>query len=382
MAPRVLIFSAAFGAGHIKAAEAVIEAIQAVSPGSEIIHLDCGELISKRFNSLLKGFYIRMLKSTPRVWGRFYKSTSNISDDSLVQSFLDSLGQNDYLRYIQELRPDLIICTYPTIAGVLAKLRKKKALDIPLATVVTDYSVHSQWIHSGVDLFIVGCADVARGLIDRGIEPERIKVTGIPVNPRFESSLDRNEVMARLGLRTDLPTVLVMGGAYGVLSELKTICRQLADSPWPVQTIVVCGRDKKLFDSLEDTVQNARNTMIRFGFVNNVAELMTAANLVITKAGGLTVSEALTRKLPLVIFKPIPGQEEANANFVARIGAGRTANNLPELEAIVNTLLREPEQLEEMRRAAASALPGNAAIRAAEYMLQLVGSTLPLAGGE
>lgn len=370
---RVLIFSATFGAGHVRAAEAIIESIRTIEPDAEIKHLDCWAILNKGFNAVARDFYIGMIKRTPKLWGKLYYGTAKISPDSVLQRFLDNTGHSKYLEYIHSFRPDLIVCTYPTVAGVIARLRAKKTVQVPLVVVITDYTVHNQWIHTGVDLYIVGSKEIYDDFAARGIDPDRIKVTGIPVSPRFESSLDRHQIRQELGLRPNRPTCLIMGGAYGVLSDLKGLCQTLAHTPVPAQAIVVCGRDKHLYKSLDSVIEDAVNPVVRFGFVRNVEELMSAADIVITKAGGLTVSEALTKRLPLIIYKPIPGQEQENAAFLERIGAGRTARNKEELEKTLLCLLEHPEDLSIMQKAAAQALPGHAAARAVQYMLELIG---------
>ncbi|KNZ69670.1 monogalactosyldiacylglycerol synthase [Thermincola ferriacetica] len=369
---RVLVFSATFGAGHVRAAEAVIEAIHIREPYAMVTHLDCGEFLSKTFNNVIKNVYIGMIKYSPKLWGKFYYGTAKVSPDSLIQRFLNQMGQKDFEKLICSLQPDLIICTYPTVAGVISQLKLKHRLNVPLVTVITDYVVHSQWIHPGVDMYIVGCKEVFDGLVLRGIDPARIKVTGIPVSPRFERYLNRAEIISRLGLCPGQPTLLIMGGVYGVLDSLKDVCKLFAESEFPVQSIVVCGKDDKLYKSIDEIVDKARNPIVRLGFVSNVEELMSAADLIITKAGGLTVSEALTKRLPLVIYRPIPGQEEGNAVFLRKIGAGKTAESLEELGHIVHFLLKHPEELERMRNKAQNAIPGRAAERAVEHMLDLV----------
>jgi len=368
----VLIFSASFGAGHVRAAEAVIEALRSKEPNVEITHLDFGAFLSKTFNTVIKNTYIELIKHTPKLWGKFYYRTSKIPPDSILQRFLNGLGRREFVKFIQVLQPDLVICTYPTVAGVLAQQRLKGVLVVPLVTVVTDYAVHSQWIHPGVDLYIVGCSSVYDGLVARGIKPSSIRITGIPVSPKFERKLDRQEVLKDLDLQPHLPTVLVMGGAYGVLGGAKWICKILAETDLPVQTIIVCGQDEKLYKALDPFLEDGNNPIVRFGFVKNVEELMSAADMIITKAGGLTVSEALTKQVPLVIFRPIPGQEEENAIYLEAIGAGRAAKSEEELAKIIFALLRHPKELERMRRAAAEAVHGRAAERAVEGMLQLL----------
>ena len=245
-------------------------------------------------------------------------------------------------------------------------------LNVALVTVVTDYAVHSQWIHPGVDLYIVGCKHVFEGLVARGIDPHSIRITGIPVSPKFDLELDRQEVLKKLDLSPKRLTVLVMGGAYGVLGGAKSVCRMLSDTTFPVQSIVVCGPDEKLYKSLDPYMEEGNNRVARFGYVKNVEELMSASDIIITKAGGLTVSEALTKRVPLVIFRPIPGQEEENAIYLEAIGAGRVANTEEELEKIIFALLKHPKDLERMRRAATKAVLGRTAEQAVEEMLQLL----------
>lgn len=369
---RVLVFSATFGAGHLRAAEATIEAIRTKAPEADITHLDFGAFLSKRLNKIVKNTYIELIKHTPRLWGKFYYRTSKIRPDSVLQRLINIIGRREFLDYIRELRPDVIICTYPTIAGVLGELRLKDALQIPIVSVVTDYAVHSQWVNSGVDLYIVGNQEVKYGLTSRGIAPEHIHITGIPVSPKFEIELNREELATKFKLLPERPTFLVMGGAYGVLGGAKEVCKILADAEEPVQTLVVCGQDEKLFKSLDGLIAEAKNPISRFGFVKNVEELMTVSDVIITKAGGLTVSEALTERLPLIIFKPIPGQEEENAYYVEKIGAAKLAETGEELEKIIHHILSHPKEIDKMRQAAAKALPGHAAEKAVEQILNLI----------
>lgn len=368
---RILVFSASFGAGHLKAAEAMIEAIKNVEPTAEIVHEDFMMLINRTLNHLIRASYIKLIKRAPEIWGKFYNGTQQISEDSLFQRFLNTLGRARFIEYIQALKPDVIVCTYPTVAGILAQLRLKGKIHIPLVTVITDYTVHSQWIHLGVDLYIVGSMKINDGLVERGIAPHRIQVTGIPINPRFENKTDRKKILAELGLDTKRMTFLIMGGAYGVLERAKWMCKLITMSQVSLQVIIVCGKDNGLFKSLDSVVEKAQNPIVRFEFVNNVNELMTAADVIITKAGGLTVTEALTKHLPMIIYKPIPGQEESNAAFIHEIGAGRIARTDEEFVAILNELIEAPNELKRMSYTSVKAFPEHSALRAVESILEL-----------
>lgn len=367
---RILVFSAAFGNGHFRAAEAVIEGIRLKEPSAEIIHLDFGDFLSKRLNTVAKSLYMEMIKHTPRLWGRFYARTAKLKPKSIMQRFLNQLGRSDFLNYIQALEPDIIVCTYPTVSSVLAQLRLERILHVPVITVITDYAVHSLWVHPGVDCYMVACEEVKTSLVSWGIKTERVRVTGIPVSPKFEQKIDRKQIISKLGLNPILPTFLVMGGVYEE-NIVKKICMQLADSLVPVQTIIVCGKNEKLYHFLEDISIQARNLILRFGYVHNVEELMEVSNLIITKAGGLTVSEALTKHLPLLIFKPIPGQEVENAQFVQRIGAGQIAGTEEELDELLSHFLTYPEAFKRMQDKVAVTLPGRSTGRVVDELLEL-----------
>ena len=368
---RILVFSASFGAGHLKAAEAMIETMKSVEPTAEIIHEDFMMLINSTLNHLIQASYIKLIKRAPEIWGKFYNRTQEIAEDSLFQRFLNTLGRTQFVKYIEAKRPDIIVCTYPTVAGVLAQLRQKGELTIPLVTVITDYTVHSQWIHPGVDLYIVGSTKIYEGLVERGIAPHRIQVSGIPVNPRFENKVDKKKILAELGLDSKRMTFLIMGGAYGVLEKAKWMCKLMTQSQAPLQVIVVCGKDRRLYQSLDSVVEEAQNPILRFQFVNNVNELMTVADVIVTKAGGLTVTEALTKRLPMIIYKPIPGQEESNAAFIHDIGAGRIAHTDEEFVAILDELVHAPNALKKMSFASVKAFPEHSALRAVESILEL-----------
>ena len=369
---RVLVFSAGFGQGHLRAAEAIIEGIRIKEPSAEFVHLDFSDFLNKQISSIIKIIYGEIIKYIPKFWGRIYYKTSKVQPKSLSQRLLNQLGRNDFLRYIQIFNPDFIVCTYPTVSSVLAQLRLDQILQVPVITVITDYTVHSHWVHPGVDQYIVACAEVKASLVSWGIKAQRIQVTGIPVSPKFEVEMDREQINAKLGLVSDIPTFLLMGGSYGVLKSAKRISKKLADSKVPVQTIIVCGKNEKLYHSLEEVIAQARNPMVRLGFVHNIEELMSVSDLIITKAGGLTVSEALTKHLPLVIYKPIPGQEDENAHLVQRLGAGIVAGTEVELGRLLNGFLNHPEDIEKMRIKATSALPGHSTERAVEEILKLV----------
>ncbi len=377
---RVLVISATYGAGHLRAAEAIIEEIEQKAPQAEITHLDFGEYISKTLNMIVKKSYIELIKHTPKLYGMFYYRTSKIRPDSPIQRFINLLGRKEFLDYITDLNPDVIISTYHIAGHILGELRHRGLLKAPVVSVVTDFGVHTQYINPGIDLYIGGCQDVHESLCAHGIAPDRIRVTGIPVSTKFEERLDREEVGQKLNLKPVSPTILLMAGAYGVSGGLRNICKILLNWEMPVQILVVCGRDEKLYRSMREL--QGKNPMTCYGYVRNVEELMSVADLIVTKAGGLTVSESLTKKLPMIIYKPIPGQEGENADFLSKVGAAKVAKDDEELEEIIKDLLTYPEKITQMKIAASNALPGHAAERAVEHIFTLTGEGTQIRVGQ
>ncbi len=360
---RVLVLSASYGAGHNQAARAIQQAIADKAPSTEVRIVDFFQFVSQPLNRLVQNVYVQSVRHLPLGYGMFYKTTSAISADSWWQRQLNGLGRQRLLDYLKVFRPDLIICTFPTPAGVLSEMRIEGSVDVPVFVVITDFTVHSQWLHPNIDRFFVAADEVAEGLQDRGIDRTDITVSGIPVGSEFSRRLGRREAREMLGLRTDLPMVLVMAGAFNMLSGVGDVVQILAEIEIPHQSVIIAGRDERLASKLRDLTGAAKHPVEVKGFVNNVHTMMSAADFLVTKAGGITISEALSCDLPLIIYRAIPGQEESNTAFLARSGAALPTRNYAELESAVRRLLSDRDGLAEMRAAARDlARPDAAAI--------------------
>ncbi len=315
---RVLILSASYGEGHQQAALAIRDALLEIYPTLDVRIMDYLRTVHPVLNSVARYCYLKSVRFAPALYGLFYKGTSRIAPSSLLQRRLNHLGFEDLLEFLSEYRPDIVVSTFPTPAGVMSLLKERQLTAIRSATIITDHAIHSQWIHAGTDHYFVGSDHVKTGLIRRGVPENRISITGIPIRPAFLAPRNRAEIRTKIGLRDDLPTLLVMGGAYGVLSDIEQICGELFQSRIHTQMIVVCGRNDKLREAIEELAKSARHPVWVFGFTREVDELMAVSDLVITKAGGLTISEALAMELPMVLYRPIPGQEVQNAAFLVK----------------------------------------------------------------
>lgn len=348
---RVLILSASYGEGHQQAALAVRDALIELQPGVDVRIVDYLEMVHPMLNSFARYAYLKSVRFAPALYGLFYNGTSRIAPSSLLQRRLNHLGLDDLEAYLREYSPDAVLSTFPTPAGVMSLLKERGLTSIPNATVITDHAIHNQWIHKCTDHYFVGSELVKKGLVQRGVPPERITTTGIPIRPAFLAPSNQAAIRAKLGLDERRPTVLIMGGAYGVLGDIVQICEELFQSENLGQMIVVCGRNEKLRVQIDLLAREARNPVWVFGFTREVHELMAVSNLIVTKAGGLTISEALAMELPMLLYRPIPGQETQNAAFLVKSRVAVLARTRKEVVTHVHRLLYDGgSRLKRMRQ--------------------------------
>jgi len=371
---RILILSSRFGEGHIKAGEALQRVLEMkYSSTCEVRHLDFGSFFFRKADYLMRKAYLNMVTKTPELWRLIYEKTALVTAEN-CSTLVNGFGSENLLNYIKDYAPEVIVNTHFIPAGLLAEFKKKGFLDIPLATVITDYRVHGVWIHSGIDLNLAGSQDVCAQLIDAGIPSGRIALTGIPLRPCFETPLSKAEARKKLGLDQDKQTILVMGGTGSLTGRKTGIIEIAANLSWfkTLQFLIVCGADELSYKQLTSE-RNGNNCPVSiYGYVDNVQDFMAASDLLISKGGALTISEALTIGLPVVMFKPIPGHEYGNAAFVEKAGAGLTVNSAEELVRQLEVLLKDQDKLQKMSEAAHSLLLRHTADKTAEAILQLL----------
>ncbi len=364
----VLNLTADYGAGHRRASSAIQDALKELSPDIRVLTLNYIWFVHPLLDRITQSLYVNTVKVAPELYRGFYYVTKAIDPDSIWQSALNNLGHRRLLRLLQRVRPRLVLCTFPTPAGVVGELKRRGLVDVPQVTVITDNAVHTQWVSSWTDLYMVGSDYVKRGLEQRGIGKDRILVTGIPIDKKFRGPWDRQALVEKYGLRPDLPIVLLLGSAYGMSPDAWETAQWLGQVSTPCQVLVVAGRDEKLKRKCEEATAGSRNPVKVFGFVDTMHELMALSEMAITKAGGLTVSEALATGLPLVIHRPIPGQEEENAKFLLRHGAAVTSKDANRTRQLALSLLRDAERRRRMREEALAIGHPHAAETAAHEM--------------
>jgi len=359
--PTVTVLTSSFGGGHRMIAQTVAAAIRELRPEWDVEVLDFFEkFVGRSFSRGVAWSYGFSARNAPFLYGSFYRTAQWVGAHPRLQGGLNRVGRRRLRDYLRSRRPSVVISTYPTPSAVLCSLKRRGEVDVPSVTILTDCASHSQWIHEGVDLYIVGHQGLREDLIRLGVPGERIQASGVPVRPGF---------VPRASCPADGP-VLITVGAEGMLRRAETLCRAVAQRA--PRIVVVCGRDESLRRALESLAPTLDGALEVHGFVEDIHRHYGRASLFVGKPGGVTVAEALVVGLPMVVYGAIPGQERANVAFVVAAGAGRATRTIPEVCATVGELLGDPGQLADMaHRAAALGMP-NAAHDAASSVIDLV----------
>lgn len=377
--PRVLILSAAVGAGHVRAAEALEAAFRAGPFPGEACHVDVLRYTNRAFRTLYSRGYIELVNKAPDLLGWLYDRFDVPWKVSRLQPAFEQLNLGPFVRLLRDLEPDWALCTHFLPAGIIAWLRRSHRLALPQAVVVTDFDVHAFWLIQGVEHYFVAREEARVYLAGAGVPPDRISVTGIPVHPLFATPRDKASMRRLHGLDEKLPTLLLSVGGFG-LDIASKILEGLLAVRTPVQVVAVAGKSADVRARLQRVADAAapRAHPVRvLGFTTAMDELMAAADLLVGKAGGLTSSEALARELPLLIINPIPGQEERNSDHLLEAGAALRCHTLSTLAWKVEHLLADPDRLCRLRAGAGAAARPRAAFDVVDRVATLLSTTPP-----
>jgi processive 1,2-diacylglycerol beta-glucosyltransferase len=345
-AGEILVFSAAAGAGHVSAAEALVAAL--VVRGRPARHEEVLRHTNPLFKRLYADLYLDLVNRQPQLLGWMYDALDKPWQFQKRRLALDRLNTGPLKRMLRLHPPRLALCTHFLPAEILLHLRSKDGLQIPLGIVVTDLDAHALWLYRGVDWYFVAREETRAHLARLGIPAETIHVTGIPVHPSFAAMRTQREARVALGLVPDLTTILVVAGGFGV-GPVEAIVREVRSVRGPVQVVTICGKNARLEKKLLELPTGDGAPLHVVGFTREMSEWMAAADLFVGKAGGLSSSEALARGLVLVIVNPIPGQEERNADHFLEEGVAIRCNTLATLSWKISVLLEDPARLGRMR---------------------------------
>jgi processive 1,2-diacylglycerol beta-glucosyltransferase len=370
--PRILILHAAIGTGHTTAARSLADAFRRKQLGEVRVEdiLDYG---SRLFRTALTRAYLEVSGRTPLLWKMLYESSDLEDPDAVVASNavrarIERLPLRQLEGFVTSYAPDAIVCTHMFPLTVLQRLKRQGALRQPLYCVITDYMVHSMWINDVVDGYFLASDATREAMIARGVPPTILHVTGIPVKLEIADPKTMEAARARRGLPADVPIVTLFGGGIEP-ARVRLVVTRLLTATKPGLLIVAAGRSQSLANSLADLGDGPSMRLLRLGLIDYVDDLVAASDLVITKSGGLIVSEVLARGTPMIVIDPIPGQEEWNADLVAGSGAGIQLRQPESVPLAALSLLSRPERLALMREQAVRVGRPRAALDIAEHVL-------------
>ena len=356
MLRRVLLLSASAGAGHVRAAQAIERAFTEIGEASgehrEVQHLDVLNYTNKVFRNLYSKAYIDLVNKMPEVPGWFYDKLDKPWKNERRRLALDKLNTRPLVKLLRQYQPDLIVCTHFLPAEIVSWLRAKERLTSRQVIVVTDFDVHAMWLVHHYEHYFVAIDEARVYLETLGIPPEKITVSGIPIDPVFAQRKDKQEMRAKHGLAADRTTILLSAGGFGV-GSVDALIAALMSLQHRAQIVAICGRNEELKERLSREASQLKpdaNVLVKpFGYTKEMDELMTASDIVLGKPGGLTTCEALAKGLVFVIVNPIPGQEERNSDHLLEAGVGIRSNNLPTLAYKLDRLLSDPARFAAMQ---------------------------------
>lgn len=352
---KVLIFYASYGGGHLSAAKSIqkyLEEHYSAEVKSEII--DCMKYINTTLDVVTTGAYREMAKKAPNLWGKVY-SNSQSGVLGHVSSRANKIMAIKLKKLICEKNPDLIISTHPFSSQMVSYLKKKGKVNCKLATILTDFASHEQWLvgHEYTNFFFVSNDNMEKELCDYGVAKDKIHVTGIPMSDRFFEKFDRTSILKMFNLVPDKKVILFFGGGEFGLGKERTvqILRSLILNAHDYQIIAISGKNEKMKEAFESLVKelNVSLKVKILGFTDKVPELMSISDLVVTKPGGLTTTESLASHLPIIIINPIPGQEEENAEFLEKHKVGIWIRKDDDPDTILLNLFDNKDKIENMR---------------------------------
>ena len=373
---KILILSASTGGGHMAASAAVKSYILSKEQDANVEIVDTLEYISPLLNKTITEGYVYLATKTPKVYGNMYRSANKERMLNSVLSGFNGLFGKALLPLLAEFNPDVIITTHPFSTEMVSDLKQLGKVKVPLLCIMTDYAPHKTWINPGVDSYVVSNEGMVDVMVQMGAPRELIHPYGIPVDGAFYTKKDKAAIISEMGLDPNIPTILIMAGSFGVTNILR-IYHNIIKIDLDFQIIVITGRNQRLYDAFAKILQKQNEAKPRrkvriwedgsevktvplkdtpkkptklLFFTKEVYKYMQISDLIITKPGGLTVSEALACNLPMAIFDAIPGQEEENADFLIDNNMAVRIQKGSSCADTIYNLLANRDQLEKMKQ--------------------------------
>jgi processive 1,2-diacylglycerol beta-glucosyltransferase len=351
-AKRVLLLYISILSGHHRAAMAVERALKFLNPDTQVFSINAFNYTNPILEKIINKAYMGIIKKTPEVWDYLYDNPKIVRKTQNIKEMIHRLNSQKMKGLIEDFMPDVVACTQAFPCGMVADYKSTFKSDTPLVGILTDFYPHSYWIYDTVDRYVVASEEARLKLIENGVADDKICVYGIPIDIGFGEIFERDKIYSSYGLNKDKKTILIMGGSGG-LGPIKRIVTALDRIDIDIQIIIVTGTNLKLHSYLNRRLNRFKNKILLRGYTNNISHFMSVSDLIITKPGGLTVSEALSKSLPIVIINPIPGQESKNTQYLTQKRAAVKAKDEEELTVLIESIFHSPSKLREMKASCA-----------------------------
>jgi processive 1,2-diacylglycerol beta-glucosyltransferase len=317
---RIMILTLSFGSGHIRAAQSVVAELQNQMPEADLKMVDALDDCRLWFRAFYVWTYWWMIRYAPRLWNKFFHGRIKRLDEQTAPIWVWKKGCAKVFDEIRKFQPDLIVACEVGASEIAVIARRARLTNAEIINVITDFEAEPIWIKAEIARFSVPNERVAEQLRNWGADARKIKVCGIPLDASFTEKHDSDKTRARFNL-DDRPIVLLMGGGMGP-TRMSRVAEQLLQTGENFQIVALPAKDEKAKVELEKLQNSTTVSLHIVGWTNFTAGLMQAADVLATKPGGLTISEAAACGLPMVLFDAIPGPEEENAKLFAKKGAG------------------------------------------------------------
>lgn len=343
---RILILTLSFGAGHVRAAESVVAELRRQLPEADLLLVDALKNCSLAFRAFYVWTYWLMIRYSPNLWNKFFNARKKRRDKQTAPVWVWRTGCKSVFEKIQNFRPDMIVACEVGACEIAVIARREDLTEAKIINVITDFDAEPIWVKSEISMFSVPSEEVALQLQKWGANADRIKVCGIPLDESFSERHDAEKVKHHFGLDTR-QIVLLMGGGMGP-TRMDIVAARLLESGENLNIVALTGKDERMRRELEK-LRNSKTVSLRaVGWTDQVAALMQTATILVTKPGGVTLSEAAVCGLPIVFFDAIPGPEVSNAVRFVDAGAGVQTNGSEETVNEVLRLINDKNALFEM----------------------------------
>lgn len=352
---KIIIFYASYGGGHLSAAKSLEKHLNENYIDLDVELVDCMKYVNKTIEKVSTAAYREMAKKMPWAWGKIYNDSQK-GPLAHISSRANSIMAIKLSHLLNEKNPDIIISTHPFGSQMCSYLKRKGKLSCPVATILTDFKSHDQWLVGSdyIDYFFVSNESMKQELIDRNIDASKIHVTGIPVGDKFLVNYDKKTILDELNFSENKKTILFFAGGEFGLGKNKTleVFECLIKNFDNIQVIAISGRNQTMKDNFVRIVlENDKQANVHiFEYTDKIAQFMSVCDLVISKPGGLTTSESLVSNVPMLIINPIPGQEEENAEFLENNKIGIWLKKDSDIYLTLNVLLNDDSTLNNLKQ--------------------------------